>query len=244
MANKILFVFEGESTELKIIKSLKKHFVNENTTVESVFGGEIYQIYKEIASDEDLDTFNLLKERKLPKNEILRKYTRTDFAEIYLFFDYDGHSSLADDDKLLELLDFFNEETEKGKLYISYPMAEALKHIVNLDDFKNLCIECKTKISYKSLVDSTCLSEYRHMSRFNAEIWKTLINVHLKKVNYLMTDLYVFPDNIYSQKLIFTKQLEKFITIESKVAVLSAFPVFLLDYYGWKQIRELIEIEG
>ena len=46
-----------------------------------------------------------------------------------MFFDYDGHAPLADDEKIKELLILFNEETSFGKLYISYPMIEALKHI-------------------------------------------------------------------------------------------------------------------
>jgi hypothetical protein len=33
-----------------------------------------------------------------------------------------AHSPAANDDKIIELLDFFNEETENGKLFISYPM--------------------------------------------------------------------------------------------------------------------------
>jgi hypothetical protein len=97
MSNKILFVFEGGRAEEQIVTNLQKFFVNENTTVKCVYGAEIYQIYKEILADEDLDIFNLLKERSQENKEILKEYNRSDFAEIYLFFDYDGHSSLADE---------------------------------------------------------------------------------------------------------------------------------------------------
>jgi len=105
MSNNILFVFEGEKTEKQITNSLTKYFVNndENTIVQSVYGNDIYELYKVIAQDEDLDTFALLKEIDQNK-DTLSSYNRNDFAEIYLFFDYDGHDNLAEDDKVKEIL--------------------------------------------------------------------------------------------------------------------------------------------
>ena len=57
-----------------------------------------------------------------------------DFSEVYLFFDYDGHHNnipkkLSGKDALEEMLETFNNETELGKLYVSYPMVEAIKEI-------------------------------------------------------------------------------------------------------------------
>ena len=86
MSNNILFVFEGASTEVQIIKNLNKVLINDKLTVHCVYGAEIYQIFKQIKIDEDLDTFNLLKERSYENSIILENYTRDDFAEIYLFF--------------------------------------------------------------------------------------------------------------------------------------------------------------
>lgn len=159
MPNKILFVFEGDKTEEQIITSLQKYFVNENTSIKCIYGAEIYQIYREIKNDEDLDTFNLLKERSQKNQEELKDFIREDFAEIYLFFDYDGHSSMANDKKILELLDFFKEETDKGKLYLSYPMVESLKHICDFATFQHLAVECKENIKYKSMVGKDSLKE-------------------------------------------------------------------------------------
>ena len=236
MANKILFVFEGEATEEKIVSSLQKFFVNESTTIKCVYGAEIYQIYKLIAADNDLDTFNLIKERNLEKNAILADYNRDDFAEIYMFFDYDGHSSLADDDKLKQLLEFFNEETDKGKLYISYPMVESLKHINSFETFRDLSIECKYNINYKRIVADTALKELINFNSYLIDTWKRLINVHLKKMNFVITDSYVLPDRLHSQQRLFSEQLNKYILPHSTVAILSAFPIFLHDYYGNEEL--------
>lgn len=240
MSNKILFIFEGGKTEDQIVSNLQKFFVNENTVVKCVYGAEIYQIYKDIVNDEDLDTFNLLKERSLLNKEILNEFNRNDFAEIYLFFDYDGHSTLADDNKLKELLEFFKEETDKGKLYVSYPMVESLKHVSDFDDFKDLTAICKENILYKNIVHNTCLKTLSNFSKYDLHIWKQIISVHLMKMNYIVTDSFSMPDEIINQFIIFSRQLEKYITPHTTVAVLSSFPVFLHDYYGNHTIKERI----
>jgi hypothetical protein len=241
MPNKILFIFEGEKTEAQIVSSLQTFFVNENTTVKCVYGTDIYQIYKKIVADKDLDTFNLIKERNAKNKAILNSYTRDDFAEIYMFFDYDGHAPQADDNKLKELLDFFKEETDKGKLYVSYPMAEALKHICDYGTFKDLTVECKKNISYKNIVHTSCINGLSNFNKYDLETWKRLINVHLKKMNFIVNDSYTLPDDVVFQFIIFSKQLEKHININAEVAVLSAFPVFLHDYYGNEEIKKRIE---
>ena len=241
MSTKILFVFEGEKTEEQIVSNLQTFFVNENTTIKCVYGAEIYQIYKEIVADDDLDTFNLLKERNLKNEAILSSYDRDDFAEIYMFFDYDGHSTLADDGKLKELLEFFKEETDKGKLYISYPMVEALKHVSDYETFKDLTVECKENISYKNIVHNSCIKDLSNFTNYNLKTWKQLINSHLKKMNFIVNNSFIFPNDLISQFIIFSKQSEKYININSTVAVLSAFPIFLHDYYGNDKIKKNIE---
>ena len=241
MSTNILFIFEGAKTEKQIVNQLQKEFfVIENTIITSVYCGEIYQLYKEISEDEDLDTFNLIKERN-QNTELLKGYRRNDFAEIYMFFDYDGHSSIADDEKLSELLAFFDEETDKGKLYISYPMVESLKHIRCHNSFRDLNVECKKNINYKNLVHAECLNELQDFRKYKIGIWKQLIDTHLKKMNYIVFDLFEFPQEIVSQSAIFSKQIEKHINNECPtVAVLSAFPVFVHGYYGNQRTKELI----
>lgn len=232
MSNKVLFVFEGSKTEEHIIVSLQKHFVNENTTIKCIYGAEIYQIYKEIEADEDLDTFILLKERNEGNRQLLENYIREDFAEIYLFFDYDGHSSKADDTKTTELLEFFQEETDKGKLYLSYPMVEALKHICDFTTFQDLAVECKKNINYKNLVSTESIKELINFNKYDLDTWKNLISAHLCKANFIKNDLFDLPDELIHQLEIFENQIKKFIIPHSQVAVLSGFPLFIHDYYG------------
>lgn len=239
MSNNILFIFEGLRTEKTITDSLTKHFVNENTVITCAYCTTIYKMYADISEDEFLDTFSLVKDIEANK-ETLKDFKRTDFAQIYMFFDYDGHATNASDEKLIDLLEFFNEETDKGKLYISYPMVEALKHIENFDTFEELKVSCKRNVDYKRIVRQNGLKNLKHIINYNFQQWKVLIDTHLKKMNKIVNDSYDFPNSIIDQLTIFDKQIEKHISIEQTVAVLSAFPIFIHDYYGNEELRRQI----
>lgn len=91
-------------------------------------------LWKQIQKDEyETDLIELIREYNKDAAEKLKGYSRDDFSEIYLFFDYDGHNcnlSATDPDGtavLGEMLETFDNETELGKLYINYPMVEAIR---------------------------------------------------------------------------------------------------------------------
>jgi len=128
--NNILFVFEGEVTEPAILDSLEKYFFpkTENAIIHAVFGAEIFQLAQKLQKDEFLDLPGILKEEKRVKwNSILDGYTSDDFSAIYLFFDHDGHShtnsgELSQEeytDMLDRMLNYFDNETDHGKLFLS-----------------------------------------------------------------------------------------------------------------------------
>lgn len=274
MSTNILFIFEGKSTEEKIVKSLENHFLKENmignTIIKCAFEAEIYQLYRKIKEDDDFDTFNILKERNSSTKELLEKYDRTDFSEIYLFFDYDGHAPLASsqdqfgnkvksgDDKIVDMLALFDNETEKGKLYISYPMVESLWHIISFETFFELKVKCKgkncenienckekdacfEKPHYKETVSNESITQLSNINGYTKETWKKLINVHLFKMNFIVNNINDYPKTLESQSNIFSNQLEKYIKKPCpKVSVLSAFPVFIHDYFGNNKTKELI----
>lgn len=239
MSNNILFILEGKNPDKSIADSLTKYFVNENTIITCAYCTTIYKMYSDISEDEFLDTFSLVKDIKENK-ETLKGFKRSDFAQIFMFFDYDGHATNSSDKKLNDLLEFFNEETDKGKLYISYPMIEALKHIENFDTFEELKAPCKKNVDYKRVVRQNGLENLKHIIHYDFKKWRILIDAHLKKMNKIVNDSYNFPSSIIDQLTIFEKQLKKHINIDQTVAVLSAFPVFLLDYYGIEELSRQI----
>ncbi len=240
MSNYILFIFEGEKTEKKIVNNLTKFFISENNTViQCAYCNNIYKLYKDIDNDEFLDTFVLLKEIDINK-KILSNFERNDFAEIYLFFDYDGHDTLANDKKVREVLNFFNEETSAGKLLISYPMVEALKHFSDDNTFKFLKVKAKHNIHYKKIVSKEANKKLINFNSYTKEDWITLLNCHLKKMNYIVNNKYKIPNNSHSQIKIFKNQVDKYINNDCTVAVLSSFPIFLFEYYGVDFINNLL----
>ncbi len=183
----------------------------------------------------------MLKER-FQNQELLSEYTREDFAEIYLFFDYDGHANNATDEKIQALLELFNEETENGKLFISYPMVEAIKHISSTIDFKQLTVEAKRNIKYKNKVHEEGALIWRNLKKLTYGQWGELLQLHLKKMHFIVTNNFTMPNEHISQREIFTNQLSKYLKADNaKVAVLSGFPIFLFDYYGYHKTMELIE---
>ncbi len=239
MSNKILFVFEGQRAEGQVADNLRQYFMTEDTVIYSAYCREVYQLYRQVAEDEYIDVFVLLRELEQNKKH-LSKFKRDDFAQIYMFFDYDGHATNADDSIIQELLDFFDEETSFGKLYISYPMVEAIKHQSEGKDYKDLRVQAKEKISYKALVHNDCDTKWSDITRYSFEQWKELIELNLKKMCYLVKDDYVLPRIPIPQLEIFHHQFIKYIKRDALVTVLSAFPIFLFDYYGVR----LFEILG
>ena len=249
---KTLFIFEGAKTEDKLVEKLECNFLGDRHAIKCVFDAEIYQLYRAIKDESgfSLDIVSLLKERTAENAEILKGYNRNSFAYIYLFFDYDAHSTLADDEKIKEMLSFFNDETGEGMLYISYPMVEAIRHFRDMESFKSLTVKCKRKNCpyanecpdkdscmsephYKRVVATESKPQLSNVNAYIKPIWQELITAHLCKVNALVNDVFALPTSLISQEEIFSRQLEKHICRRCpEVAVLSAFPLYVLDFFG------------
>ena len=208
-----LFVMEGKREE-SVVESIQKVLFDDKTVITCVFGTVVYALYNEIKEDSDLDVFTLLKSRIRE----LQKFDRNTFSEIYLFFDYDAHASNASNTKLEVLFSTFDNETENGKLYVSYPMLESLKHYTTLQDFKTKIAKCNDQ--YKKQVNRECDPKYIDFNRYDKEIWRELSEA---------------PTEYFSQLSIFEKQKEKY-KVPNEVGVLSAFPVFLYDEFGREKL--------
>lgn len=238
MSSIILMVFEGAKTEEQICNNLKKYFIEnpDNQITISVYGTVIYDLFDKLSSldlidNESLDVVSFLKESG--KFDNLESISNDKIGQVYLFFDYDGHDHRATNEKISQMLELFDNETEKGKLFISYPMVEAIKHLKEGIDFKDI-IE-KSNSSYKQLVSQNCDQHLTNLTILTADDWDRIIQEHSKKANFIVNGDFVFPSQIFEQSEIFNHQKEKFIKPYNKVAVLASFPLFLLDYYGVKK---------
>ena len=251
-----LFVFEGPKTEKNIVSKMERNFIGNSFSVKCAYCGDIYQFYRRL-KDENfaVNILTLLKERSSKNRYSLAEDDEDSFAYIYFFFDYDGHATNADDDQIAEMLDFFNNETENGKLYISYPMVEAIKHFRDKDSFMDLAVKCKrtncpnmecnikdqciSEPHYKEVVPTDCNLDVAKLD--TTEKWKILIDNHLCKGNLILTGNYSRPVHLLLQTEIFERQRNKYISQPCPVvAVLSAFPLFLQDYYGVSALNDML----
>ncbi len=244
----ILFVFEGQDAEPRVFKSLSKLYFSKEEVRIVCCGYDLPTLYAHLRKY-DYDLF-----RTLPFEEngiIIPEGKRIDtlFSQIFLFFDYDFQNRKGAEfvnNVLDEMLDFFSDETENGKLYINYPMVESLKYTKQLPDeayytyfvTRELCVNHKFKGEAETFAYAAAKA-YRFIDIEKTEEadarqnWELLKIQNVKKANYLVNGGNVMPlnkDNI-SQEKIFDAQKEKYVEPANSVAILNSFPIFLYDYF-------------
>lgn len=246
------FIVEGEVREPQVINNISKVFFSHgNFEIITLPAGEnIYMLWKELQDDDfDTDIIEVLRERNVEIARQLAGLSRDDFSEVYLFFDYDAHqTNLGNDDGedvICQMLESFDNETENGKLYISYPMVEALR-----DYMPELCgrlescfIPLDRIVEYKT--DSAQRSFNPHFKDYDFSVWKDIANVFamrvaclfsLDRINYAQYRDDVSPAKIYTEEVRALRQ--------QGVFVLSAFPEFLFDYFGEKLWKKCVKNSG
>lgn len=277
--SKILFLFEGREYEPDIFETISpliapgSNFVNNDKVVVCEYCTHIYALYSKLKADDGLDIVGLLLEQpdKFPHlREAIDENTspQETFEAIYLLFDYDGHvnmplmddgSHLDGDVALQEMLNFFDNASVNGKLLISYPMVEAIKHLSSVPSSREDVVitkckgphcpnmDCENRFDriacppirayYKSHVN--ILNPQRIKSeKISSQEWGHIFKCHLKVAELLCGT----SGNIDSQIEIFDVQLRDFISKSCpQVAVLSSFPFLFLDFMGETSLRRRID---
>ena len=238
----VLLILEGRSTEPNAIRSIIKAYKLDFNKVEVIFESDVYQLYSIFQHDEDLDVVEVLRERSEDNKKTLLPFDRDDFSQIYIFFDYEGHATKADVSKIEELLNFFDNETEQGKLYISYPMVESFRHLTN--DFCGLQTPIALGKKYKNAV-ATSDSKYKSInySKMSSSVWNEIVIRTIRKVfliglNDCSPDSYKTFRSKYQQLGILNLQ-KKFIKF-GNVFVVSALPFFIVEYLGENLYADLL----
>lgn len=246
----ILFVFEGKRREPYIFKALKRLYWSKEETVVTAYGCNIYALYNEMQSIGDgADIVDILRLKyKGSRDNPFDGIERSDvFSEKYLIFDYDFHDLSQQVEalnvKLGSMLQYFNEETENGKLYINYPMVEAIRYTKLLEDkdYFNYSVTREECRYFKNLVDK--FSAYpnadfliRGDKQTLCRNWDALKHQNVAKANFICNEDKDYPDGhitSISQTDILKAQISKFEIQEGcRVSILSAFPILLYDWEG------------
>lgn len=203
----ILFVFEGANREPTLFKTLEYLYFSQNKQIRICsYKNNIYDLYKRMTeTDEPEDIITILKKKLIadkdnPLKEIRR---RSDFSQIYLFFDYDNHNNKeqeVSDAQIQEMLNFFNDESSDfGKLFINYPMVESIYYAKN---------ELPDK-DYHTYTSPILLGKKNHQLKIPAsqeriefvrKNWEFLQEMNVKKANFICTENNDFPSDKGSTK--------------------------------------------
>lgn len=247
--DKILFICEGEETERKFYNLIiDRYFIDNKKPKEYVaFGANIYSLYDEMSKDRDLDIIELIREKAKLKKDMAtyEKLTMGGFDEVYLIFDYDFHAPQYSFEKILEMAEFFDNETENGKLYINYPMMESFKHFKSIpdEDFNNYKISKEECLKYKKIVgDVSCI---KHFNDITLPILGIMIKQVLDKYGFISKkklNNYETYLNEFSQSNLLHLQ-NKSLSKDGKIFVLNTSILWGLDYFGKDKFDEYNKIE-
>lgn len=237
-----LFIVEGEDRDYRFVEEMKRCFFKgryETRTIAIPASQNIYMLYNQLREEEyEIDVVELLRDTVPSAEDVLKDVSRQDIDEVFLFFDYDAHqnnlkhSESDDEDVLREMLDFFDNETENGKLYVSYPMVEALYDYMDesCEAFSDCFVSMKELSEYKKVSGKDNPMAGRHMQ---IEEWKTVLKVFVQRISCLFGletisfEKYrkmISPCSIYDREYMLAES-------EEKVFVLSPFGEFLFDYF-------------
>lgn len=250
----ILFVFEGAEREPRIFKTLERLFFGKEERLVCSFGNNIYELYRQLREfDGEGDIVSILRENnaQLPSG-----VKSSDFSEIYLFFDYDfQNTNLTLEEmngRMQKMLELFDDETDNGKLYVSYPMVESLCYTRQLPDehFAEYAIsrsDCMNRpfkdfareFSFYGSLDFVELLDSAHRRPGKREVarirqnWIWLVQQHTSKANYICNGENSMPLNkaIVAQPRLFMAQCENYLSDGERIAVLNGFPLFLFEYF-------------
>ncbi len=235
----ILFLFEGavrENQYYKVIEKAvgKKILSNVNFYC---YKTNIHVLYQELNEDSSLNILDLVMEKA--KNEKDEKsynmLCNTKFGEIYLIFDLDPQDEKYDENKIQEMLNLFDNETEHGKLYINYPMIESFKHFKSIPDpnYNSYKAKIQDYATYKhDVAKLTCINDYRKITKNQ---YFNIINQNLCKINLLANNLKKCDFQTYRNSItqinIYNFQKDE-INKSGELYIINTFCLWPLDYFS------------
>lgn len=263
MDNIAIFLVEGEKLDMLLAEEIERKFFDNGREIKILpYKTNIYNLYSQLKEDDfETDIISILIEKN-PNDDVLNSIeNRDNVSEIFLFFDYDGHNFQQEEnckektsDILSEMVKFFDNETENGKLYLSYPMIEAIQHCSKKDihelTYKANYINAFTKrhIGKKTYKHISCTNSkfiLPQKIKYSESEWNFIISnflwglSHMRKlVDYLDYSDYI--ENNTTQK-IYEMQYDLNIATNDKILVLSGYPQFILDYFGLSLYNKIVK---
>lgn len=199
-SSKILVIVEGERTDVRLMEHLFDIYGMSHRHQIVSYKTNIYSLYNEMFADgapESLDILQVLKERERDKSNL--PILNAKYSDILLIFDFDPHAPDFSPQKISEMLEYFSESSDMGKLYINYPMVESFYHMKSIPD----CEYSIRKVAlsdlrrYKTIVNSE--NRNRDYSKFavTKEECSIVIKQNLEKGRIISGDTEnILPDSV------------------------------------------------
>ncbi len=249
-----LIVVEGEDREEIVFDSVETFFFKKDKLkyINLPAKQNIYMLWNILKEDDfQTDIVEILRDNVDGVREQLSGITRKDIDEVFLFFDFDIHQNnlpknISASQAILDMLAVFDNETELGKLYINYPMIEAIRDL-SLDfchTYSGQCtIENDKLTTYKNISGET--NPLGDIKKYNKETWQQIIEIFAFRVSCLFSLSKVVTYDMYkadiSPATIYEKQEQK--CLPEKTFILSAVPEFVLDYFNIKFWKSFVKVK-
>lgn len=245
--SKILMLTEGKDPDKKLIEHIINKFQIKGEVIWAKIG-TIYAFYKDIKEkyDENMDIIRYIKYKYSDK--ISKEFKASEISYVYLFFDYDLHSKLNEEyeniekiyeriNEISEINSFFENETENGKLYLSFPMIEAYhkpigcNYIYKEDSFEEKLVNFKEfKKKIKSEIGNRGIesikSQYKEIIKFYIHNSEKILGMKFKEVE--KNKVLKFQNELLKNK--------------NKVKIYPSIPIFLNEYFEVKKLQEKLKI--
>ncbi|CCY07666.1 uncharacterized protein BN756_00930 [Coprobacillus sp. CAG:698] len=237
MGKKILLIVEGDSDEKKFFNCLfnkcnknGEYNIYSYKTNIHILAQELYNNYKDFDNG---DTEIKLILSSLEKDVHKKKILMDKYSDTFMVFDFEPQHDHTHFDTIKRMIEYYNDSTNQGKLFINYPMMQSYKHFNKLpsDQFENLEISIDKLKEYKELVGN--ISSYKDLNKYDYITYYSLTIHHLRKANKIVYNVYDLLGKEEYLKLNMLKIYEYQINLlneKRRVSVLNTCIFALIDF--------------
>lgn len=231
---KVLLIVEGAKTDVRLMKHLLKIYgISDEHNIVS-YKANIHSLFQKMFRNmdpEEVDLLQLLKEHE--SDEDKKEIFDEKYSDILLIFDLDPQDAQFSPDNIREMMGFFNESSDRGKLYINYPMIESYYHMKSIPDSEynsyTASMQELANHQYKKRVqEETRNNDYRKFAVNREECNIVIRQNYEKAMNICEKYADVIAPFEYDKELL-EKQFCK-MNEEEKIYVICTCIFYILDY--------------
>lgn len=237
MPKRILLIVEGESDEVKFLRGLFENcfkkaeykFYSYKTNIHTL-AQELYNNYPDF-DEGDVDirlVLASLESSREKKEMLLDKY-----SDIYMVFDFEPQHDHKHFDTVRRMVNYFNDSTNQGQLFVNYPMMQSYKHFE--------CLPCPSFEFYEVALDQAKeykryvgeISNFKDLTKYTFVTYFSIAVHQLKKANKILNGVFALPNKFeyfdFCATQIFDYQVS-LLESASKISVLNTCIFALVDF--------------